>query len=72
MTLRLDGSVSNLADSPCTGVCSTTQFGHKRCKGCGRYDFEIVSSYWSELTELERKLINLRNAAQGFKIRHLR
>ena len=33
---------------------------------------EIVSSYWSELTELERKLINLRNAAQGFKIRHLR
>ena len=39
----------------------------KGAKGCGRYDFEIVSSYWSELTELERKLINLRNAASRFQ-----
>ena len=72
MTLRLDGSVSSLADSPCTGVCSCTQFGDKRCKGCGRYDFEANSSFWNELDDIQRKLINLRNAAQGFKIRHLR
>ena len=72
MTLRLDGSVSNLADSPCTGVCSCTQFGTKGAKVVDATTLKIVSSFWNELDDIQRKLINLRNASEGFRIRHLR
>ena len=72
MALRLDGKVSSLADSPCIGRCSVAQWGDDRCKGCGRYEQETMSAYWNALTETERKLINLRNAFEGFEIRHLR
>ena len=30
------------------------------------------SSFWNELDDIQRKLINLRNASEGFRIRHLR
>mgnify|MGYP003624169992 FL=1 len=71
MTLRLDGKVSSLADSPCVGRCSVQQWGDKRCKGCGRYEQETVSAYWNGLPETERKLINIRNVFEGYEIRHL-
>ena len=35
---------NSLADSPCIGWCTVRQFGDKRCKGCGRYDFEADST----------------------------
>ena len=36
----LTGECNSLADSPCIGWCTVRQFGDKRCKGGGRYDFE--------------------------------
>jgi len=68
----LRGESTSLADSPCIGWCTTRQFGEKRCKGCGRYDFEVDSTYWNSLPDWERKLINLRNAEDGFQIKQLR
>ena len=40
----LTGECNSLADSPCIGWCTVRQFGDKRCKGCGRYDFEADSA----------------------------
>ncbi len=40
----LTGECNSLADSPCIGWCTVRQFGDKRCKGCGRYDFEADST----------------------------
>ena len=42
----LTGECNSLADSPCIGWCTVRQFGDKRCKGCGRYDFEADSTFW--------------------------
>ena len=67
----LRGESTSLADSPCIGWCTTRQFGEKICKGCGRYDFEVDSTYWNSLPDWERKLINLRNAEDGFQIKQL-
>ena len=67
----LRGESTSLADSPCIGWCTTRQFGETRCKGCGRYDFEVDSTYWNSLPDWERKLINLRNAEDGFQIKQL-
>jgi|TARA_R100000084_G_scaffold96136_1_gene50006 hypothetical protein len=68
----LTGECNSLADSPCIGWCTVRQFGDKRCKGCGRYDFEADSTFWFNAPELIRKLINLRNAAAGYSIKQLR
>jgi len=60
---------SSLSGSPCNGrVCSTT-IGDIRCKTCGRHEDEIRE--WNELPELKRKIINIKNAAEGFKIRQV-
>ena len=72
MALTLNGEVSSLADSPCVGRCSVAQWDDDRCKGCGRYEKETVSAYWNALPETDRKLINLRNAFEGYEIRHLK
>jgi predicted Fe-S protein YdhL (DUF1289 family) len=63
----LNGECQTLADNPCVGWCTTRQWGDERCKGCGRLESEI--SYWSQLTNVEKKLINIRNAGDGYNIR---
>jgi len=68
----LTGECNSLAESPCIGWCTTRQFGDKRCKGCGRYDFECDTVYWSSLSDVNKKLVNLRNAAEGFTIKQLK
>jgi len=60
---------SSLSGSPCNGkVCSTT-LGDVRCKTCGRHEDEIRQ--WHQLPEIKRKIINIKNAAEGFKIRQV-
>ena len=58
---RLDGS-------PCRGVCSTT-YGDLYCHTCGRTQKEITE--WNTMSAQQKKLINVKNAAAGFKIRQL-
>ena len=59
----------SLSGTPCNGgVCSTT-LGDTRCKTCGRHEDEIRK--WHQLPEIKRKIINIRNAAEGFKIRQV-
>jgi predicted Fe-S protein YdhL (DUF1289 family) len=60
---------SSLSGSPCNGgVCSTT-LGDIRCKTCGRHEDEIRQ--WHQLPEIKRKIINIKNAAEGYKIRQV-
>jgi len=63
------GRCVSVADSPCIGICSTTQFGDDRCKGCGRTQTEIRD--WGTFSDTEKKIINLRNASEHYDIRHL-
>lgn len=66
----LNGIPCSLADSPCIGVCSTTQWGDDRCSGCGRTSTEVRD--WHTLSQTEKKLINIRNAAEKYQIRQLK
>ena len=59
---------TSLSGTPCRNICSTT-LGDTRCKTCGRHQEEITK--WGSLSETERKLINIRNAGEGYKIRQL-
>ena len=63
------GRCTSIADCPCVGICSCTQWGDDRCKGCGRTQTEIRD--WGTFSETEKKIINLRNAAENYDIRHL-
>jgi len=63
----LKGECDSLSDNPCIGWCTTRQFGDDRCKGCGRLESEIQQ--WGEYTILEKKLINIRNAGEGYTIK---
>ena len=63
------GRCVSVADSPCIGICSTTQFGDDRCKGCGRTQTEIRD--WGTFSDTEKKIIILRNASEHYDIRHL-
>ena len=65
----LNGECQSLSDSPCIGWCTSRQFGDDRCKGCGRLESEIQQ--WGEYTILEKKLINIRNAGDGYSIRQV-
>jgi len=80
MTANIDKSLSNserlssvlgeasLSSTPCRGVCSTT-IGDLRCKSCGRHQEEITN--WNSFNDVQKKIINLRNASEGFKIRQV-
>lgn len=64
------GRCVSVADNPCIGICSTTQWGDDRCRGCGRTSTEVRD--WSTFTDVEKKMINLRNASEHYAIRHLK
>jgi len=64
------GRCVSVADSPCIGVCSTSAMpDDDRCVGCGRTRTEVID--WETYSDLEKKIINLRNANENFGIRHL-
>ena len=64
------GCCASLADCPCIGVCSVTQWGDDRCRGCGRTATELKD--WGKYSNIEKKLINLRNANEKYAIRQLK
>jgi len=59
----------SLSGSPCNGGVCSTMIGDTRCKTCGRHEDEI--NKWNQLPEEQRKIINIKNAAEGFKIRQV-
>lgn len=38
--------------TPCIGICSTTSFGDKICRGCKRFNFEVIN--WNSYSEEEK------------------
>jgi len=58
MTQKALHETTSLHDSPCIGVCTTTQFGTRTCKGCGRTAAEVRE--WGTYTEVQKKLIVIR------------
>jgi len=59
---------SSLSGSPCRGVCTTT-YGDLRCGTCGRNQEDITN--WNTYSDVMKKLINIKNATEGYKIRQL-
>jgi len=58
----------SLANSPCSGVCSTSMAPFdERCKGCGRTVEEIRD--WETFPEFQKKLINVKNWLENYDIR---
>jgi len=61
-------SSNSMSNSPCVGKCSTSMAPFDEiCKGCGRSLEEIRD--WETYTELDKKLINLKNVMRGYNIR---
>jgi predicted Fe-S protein YdhL (DUF1289 family) len=61
-------SSNSMSNSPCVGKCSTSMAPFdETCKGCGRSVEEIRD--WETYTELDKKLINLKNVMRGYSIR---
>ncbi len=42
----------NAIQTPCIGICSTTSFGDKICRGCKRFNFEVIN--WNSYSEEEK------------------
>lgn len=61
-------SSNSMSNSPCIGKCSTSMAPFDEiCKGCGRSIEEIRD--WETYTDLDKKLINLKNVMRGYGIR---
>ena len=61
-------SSNSMSNSPCIGKCSTSMAPFDEiCKGCGRSVEEIRD--WETYTDLDKKLINLKNVMRGYGIR---
>ena len=61
-------SSNSMSNSPCVGKCSTSMAPFdETCKGCGRSVEEIRD--WETYTDLDKKLINLKNVMRGYDIR---
>ena len=46
----------NESDTPCVGVCSTTNLGDSVCIGCGRTANEVIQ--WNTYSDYKKTLIN--------------
>jgi predicted Fe-S protein YdhL (DUF1289 family) len=55
--MKINGE-RDLTDSPCIGICSTTNVGDEICRGCGRTAMEVIE--WNTYTDQERIIINQR------------
>lgn len=45
-------------DSPCVGICSTTNLGDEVCVGCGRTYIEVIE--WNTYSDAQKIQINAR------------
>ena len=59
---------ASLSSTPCRGVCTST-LGDIRCRSCGRWQEDITQ--WNTYSDLQKKLINVHNAAEGYIIRQM-
>jgi len=41
--------------TPCIGICSTTSLGDKICRGCKRFNFEVID--WNQYSESEKRAV---------------
>ena len=41
--------------TPCIGICSTTSFGDKICRGCKRFGSEVIN--WNMYSENEKRAV---------------
>jgi len=48
----------DLTDSPCIGICSTTNVGDEICRGCNRTADEVI--HWNEYPDAKKIAINQR------------
>ena len=67
--MDVEGNSQSLADIPCIGVCSATQWGDSICKGCGRTATEIRD--WAILPSVYRKLVVIRAIGEGYTPRQV-
>ena len=44
--------------TPCIGICSTTSFGDRICRGCKRFNFEVIN--WNSYSESEKEAVQAR------------
>lgn len=44
--------------TPCIGICSTTSFGDRICRGCKRFNFEVIN--WNGYSETEKRAVQAR------------
>lgn len=44
--------------TPCIGICSTTSFGDKICRGCKRFSHEVL--HWNTYTDNEKRAVQAR------------
>jgi predicted Fe-S protein YdhL (DUF1289 family) len=55
--MKINGE-RDLTDSPCVGICSSTNVGDEICIGCGRNAQEVID--WNAYTDEQRIAINIR------------
>lgn len=48
----------DMTDSPCIGICSTTNVGDDICRGCGRTAIEVIE--WNTYSNQQKIEINER------------
>ena len=44
--------------TPCIGICSTTSLGDLICRGCKRFNTEVIN--WNSYSELEKRAVQAR------------
>jgi uncharacterized protein len=54
--MKVNGE-KDLTDSPCVGICSTTNLGDEVCIGCNRTAQQVIA--WNTYTDAEKIAINL-------------
>lgn len=55
--MKVNGE-KDITDSPCVGICSTTNLGDEICLGCGRTAQEVID--WNTYSDQQKILINQR------------
>jgi len=55
--MKINGE-RDITDSPCIGICSTTNLGDDVCLGCGRTAIEVIE--WNTYTDDLKIKINQR------------
>jgi predicted Fe-S protein YdhL (DUF1289 family) len=55
--MKINGE-KDLTDSPCVGICSSTNMGDEICIGCKRTALEVVE--WNTYPDTKKIEINLR------------